>query len=206
MSASFVQTDRMMQATMDSRQVSIHDPQSAWIVERGFVDLFYDSLISDGSLGPRRHILRATRGHAIFGFPPDIQETTNRRFFLVRSLDAELCHVDIRKLQQLGPNGEPDVSGTELLNRWIENISFAVAPEVTPRDSTGLEAGGTVCVPKGKNVSCLRDVVWIRHRKGSSQFLGLSAAVISSDDHFFPLICRTWVNICEDSMLEGFGT
>lgn len=206
MSATPTQTDPGIEATKESWQIPVHDPQSAWIVERGFVDLFYASVADDLQSGPRRHVLRAASGGVIFGFPADIQETANRRFFLVRSLEAEVRHVDLRKLKELGPGGEPNISGTELLRRWIESISLAVAPEVTPRDFTGIEAGGAISVSAGSNVSCLRDIVWIRHRKGSSQFLGLSGGVAIGENGFFPLICRTWVTAGQDSVLDGFET
>ena len=48
--------------------IVIDDPESAWLVEAGTVDVFMVQQHNEATAGPRRHVLRATGGQAVFGF------------------------------------------------------------------------------------------------------------------------------------------
>ena len=186
--------------------LAVHDPNTAWIVESGAVDLFYVAVLNGDSTGPRRHILRATTGQVIFAFPPDVPETMNCGLLMVGAPDTQLLRVDMRRLQEPGPNGELNSTGNALLRKWIENLSEAVAPEVPPQNYIRLEADSKVRFAKGKNALCQHDLVWVKHTKGASQFLGESGVLSVNGDSFFPLTPRTWLTAGEDSMLECFDT
>ena len=50
------------------RPTLLDDQDSAWLIEAGTVDVFFVQDHNGGDAGPRRHVLRATSGDAIFGF------------------------------------------------------------------------------------------------------------------------------------------
>jgi NHLM bacteriocin system ABC transporter ATP-binding protein len=184
----------------------IHDPDSAWIVERGTIDLFYVAIAGGKPAGPRRHILRASQGQAVFGFPSDESQSLRSELIIVGSPETSLMRVDMKYLRDVDAHGEPNLTGRSLLNEWIEEISKAVAPEIAPQNYVRIEPTFKLRFPAGKNAMCLRDVVWVKHTKGSSQFLGEPAATPVNGDHFFPLVSRTWITADRDSVIECFDT
>jgi NHLM bacteriocin system ABC transporter ATP-binding protein len=189
-----------------NQPLPVHDPASAWIVESGAVDLFHVAVAGVGApAGPRRHVLRASAGEVIFGFP-DLRESMNCELLMVGSPGTQMLRVDLARLQETGPGGELSASGAALLEKWIAGISEAVAPEVSPQDYLRLEPGGKVRLSQGKNALCLHGAVWVRHAKGSSQFLGVPGLPPVGGSLFFPLTPRTWLTAGSDSMLEVFDT
>jgi NHLM bacteriocin system ABC transporter ATP-binding protein len=184
----------------------IHDPESVWIVESGTADLFYVPLSDGLPAGPRRHVLRAHAGQAVFGFPQESAEGVTSGLLLSPAPDAQLRRTELKYLKDPAPGGSIRATGEALLCGWIHAISEAVAPDLPPQGYHRAEPGGTVRLPVGKNALCLRGVVWIRHTKGTSRFLGEAAAAPIMGSGFFPLVPRTWVAAAQPAVLECVDT
>jgi NHLM bacteriocin system ABC transporter ATP-binding protein len=182
--------------------VLIHDPESVWVIQFGTADLFYVPLSNGSPAGPRRHVLRAHAGQAVFGFPAEAVEGMTSGLLLVPSPDAQVRQTELKYLKDPNPDGGIRATGEALLSGWIEAISQAVAPEMPPQAYSRAEPGAVVRLGVGKNALCLRGLVWVRHTKGTSRFLGQAGAVPIMGDTFFPLVPRTWLTAAQPTVLE----
>jgi hypothetical protein len=115
-----------------ARDFVMDDPEFAWIVEKGNLDVFLVSHDSDGLAGPRRHVLRALAGHAVFSL--DARGTQpNDKFLATGSPDVHVRKLPVTYLQEQQADGRPNATGTVLLENWIRALSYAAASNVPPK-------------------------------------------------------------------------
>ncbi len=188
-----------------NKPILMDDPDSAWLVETGTVDVFFVQEQDGVLIGPRRHVMRAASGNAVFGFEAD-ENGAGLKLLAVGSPRSQLLRVSLKYLTDLDPNGEPNLTGTALLEDWIISLSRPVAPDKLPKTYNLAEPGKEIRVASGMGAVCGRGLVWVRHRAGSSQFLGNAQVTPIVQDAFFPLAPETWLEASEGSVLECLDT
>src|SRR5690349_17224601 len=88
-----------------NRPVVLDDPESAWVVETGTVDLFLVTQQDGEPTGPRRHILRVGAGQAIFEF--DTRQS-GVVVLAIGSPGTVLRRATIEYLRRTEASGEPN--------------------------------------------------------------------------------------------------
>lgn len=179
----------------------IDNAESAWLVETGTVDIFAVQPQNGDLAGPRRHVLRVTRGQAIFGMDANGNEA-RPKLLAVAEPGSRLLKITLKYLQELTPDGQPNPTGTTLLEDWLLSLSHAVSPGKMPKAFAVAEPGETITLSPGMNVVSDRQVVWVRHSSGFSKFLGDPNLVTVNGERFFPLLPQTWLEAVRDSILE----
>src|SRR5580698_674687 len=82
-----------------ARDFVMDDPEVVWIVEKGNLDVFLVSYDSDGLASPRRHVLRARAGQAVFGL--DVRGAQpNDKFLATGSSDVHVRKLPVKYLQE----------------------------------------------------------------------------------------------------------
>ena len=183
----------------------IHDPEAAWVVDAGRIDLFLVQMVEGEAVSPRRHVLRAETGQVIFGFPAG-QGGAESILIAAGSPGARLRKISLRQMKELKPTGEPTLTSTTILNDWITALSDAIVPTQPPRVYERLEPGASVKLESGRNAACLEPVVWVRHADGASHFVGLTGTLPVMANRYFPLTPRTWLTAATDCTLEVVAT
>jgi NHLM bacteriocin system ABC transporter ATP-binding protein len=187
------------------RDFVIDDPDVVWIVEKGDLDLFLVSHDSDGLAGPRRHVLRARAGQAVFGL--DLRGTQpNDKFLATGSPDVHVRKLPLKYLQEQQADGSPNATGTVLLENWIRALSYAAASNVPPKTYTLAEPGKQIRAEQGNNILCNHDLVWVKHSSGASRFLSDPAIPLVEGEFYFPLTPLTWLEATRPSLLECVET
>src|ERR1700760_4586476 len=115
-----------------ARDFVLDDPEVAWVVDQGNLDLFLVQYDSDGLAGPRRHILRVREGQAAFGLNL-AGALPNAKLLATGSPDVHIHKVAVKYLQELQADGTPNASGTGLLESWVRGLTYAVAWSVPPK-------------------------------------------------------------------------
>lgn len=201
---SFDATVNPAQELQGSRPFSIDDPQSVWIVEKGSLDLFVQEN-RQGLDGPRRHVLRAIAGDAVFGFDLTSNEL-NVRLLAVGSPGMYSRKVAVRYLKDLQADGSPNPTGTALLENWITSLSRAISWSVPPKNYLVADPGTQVKAGAGEHILCNHGIVWVRHLSGSSRCFGEAAIVPVTGERYFPLTPTTWLETIQPSVLECSAT
>jgi NHLM bacteriocin system ABC transporter ATP-binding protein len=186
------------------RPILLDDRDSAWLIEAGTVDVFFVQDHNGGDAGPRRHVLRATSGDAIFGFGAG-GDHPHSKMLAVGSANAALVKVNVTDVFTADPNGEPAASATALLNRWVTSLSGSVAPEKLSRTLSLAEPGKPFKTVSDEDRVSARDVVWVKQQTGSSRLLSDSSLAIPQDI-FFPLTPETWIDATKGSTFECVDT
>jgi NHLM bacteriocin system ABC transporter ATP-binding protein len=188
-----------------ARDFVIDDPEVAWIVEKGNLDLFLVSHDSDGVAGPRRHVLRARAGQAVFGLDV-IEAQPKYKFLATGSTDVHVRKLPVKYLQEQQADGRPNATGTVLLENWIRALSYAAALNMPPKTYILAEPGKQIRAEQGNNVLCNHDLVWVKHPSGVSRFMGDPAIPLVEGEFYFPLTPVTWLEVTRPSLLECVET
>ena len=177
-------TDRLLTAP-----VLLVDPETAWLVEQGRVDVFLTRVGDGQAVGTRHHVLRALQGEALFG---TAMRQGGYALLAVPTADSRLRPVTREALKESAPDTEARQPSSDLAERWITALSAALAGEPPPRVFGVLEPGHDVTTADQPRVLLPRvGVVWVSIEAGSARFLGDDRMPIGTDA--FPLAPSAWV-------------
>lgn len=145
------------------------DPQSAWFIEKGAIDLFLVERQDGVDQAPPQHLLRADSGRLLPGVAPQDGRTI---FSLIAKgvPGTVLRHLSIDSL-----NAIPGKELAEHVDAWIEDISSELSRDAgkRPRPDSPVESD-KVFPEVGGTLSSRRGVTWIsRLPSGAGLFLGL---------------------------------
>lgn len=183
----------------------LDDPAACYIVYTGKVDVFAVRLRAGQFIAPRRHLLRAEVGDLLFGFErsEDGQGVALLASGVPGTKVLRLKHARLRQLA--GEIEYQEVIGA-LLDRWVNNLSHAVARDVPPKEVIQLEAGTTTALKLHASAIPRHGVLWIKHLAGSSQWMGRDDLPLLSGEAYTPLSAYTWVRAAQPGQLAALGT
>ena len=145
----------------------LSDPEKAWLVASGKLDLFLVDTQQGEPVGARYHVLRIEEGQAVFGLGSDGSADTE----IVASAPpgAKLICIDLARLRESAPSNGHVVP---LVEQWVNALAAAAADRGQPRRFWPLEPGAEISVgDKQVPVVPRRGVVWARHVEGHSLYL-----------------------------------
>jgi NHLM bacteriocin system ABC transporter ATP-binding protein len=170
----------------------LYGSELGWRVISGGVDVFLVDLRNGQPAGARRHVFRALAGEALFGMPPEACASAG---LLACSLPGAVLESAARQELPL-----------ELLEKWIDSLSQALAREASPKAARWVEAGALTSIEEAP--SLLRtagEVCWLRHRVGQSAYLGLPELSLNGGG-WFPLSSAAWLEADAGSVLEAVNS
>ncbi len=198
------------------------DRQAVWIVHSGQVDVFSVCLREGKPMGPRRHLLRAAAGQALFGIAAEDVDGANgetTRLLAVGKMEARLLRLPKAHLSSLAQDPTWTDQVVRLIDGWVDNLSIGVAQrtgsDVPPGHSIFWETGQAL-LRKGDAAHPRSEVLWIgraaRALPGEIPplfFMGLEQALVIpvvSEDDFFPLSKYAWVQAVDELLLSLLDT
>jgi NHLM bacteriocin system ABC transporter ATP-binding protein len=167
----------------------IHDPDRVWIVESGSVDLFLAAASEGGDAGPRRHLLRVTQGGVIVGMPP-----ARCQILAVPGPETTVRETSRAWFDNL-----------DGLDRWVTQLTEAVAGAIPPKRYEPLEAGAVTALDR-RPVSPRHGVVWAEPVEGSAYFLGDASTAPITPGCLFPVSSKGWLEPVEAMQFGACGT
>jgi NHLM bacteriocin system ABC transporter ATP-binding protein len=185
-----------------NQALRIDDPARVWIVETGSLDLFLQTVDERGEpAGPRQHVLRAGPGQPLFGMPVAAARS-NLVLLAVGVPGTRVRRIPLAVLREPAPDGNLTPTALVLVQSWIDLLSRVAAPDVPPKIFFPLVPGKVVKVPPTRPSVCAgRDVVWVRHKAGSSYYLGMEAAVVNGGCAL-PMSTHAWLVAAEQTALD----
>jgi NHLM bacteriocin system ABC transporter ATP-binding protein len=187
---SRIEDSEAPRAPVSSAPFLLDDPDSLWLVESGKLDIFLVRIESGEPTDARFPLFRVDAGQAAFGMPSD-----SGAFALGASA---LPGTVISVLRKPNVSARPLVTFDERFHGWMEGwitmLCSALSDDRAPRGSQPLEPGHTLSVEdKPVSLSARSGVVWVRHEKGESFFLGRNDLATVNGEGFFPLAANSWL-------------
>lgn len=182
-----------------NQPLALNDPESVWLINTGYIDVFADMAIGDEAAGSRVHLARVEPGGLLVGSQTDAEHA----FGLVASgiAGSEVYELPKARFRELTDDKSvrPEVFG--LLSQWISALTAGAAGGPMPRDTVLLNPGASVRLQVGKIVSPSR-MLLLTGSTAPCEFLGKATLSLTEDDWYFPLADCGWISVADDATVK----
>jgi ATP-binding cassette subfamily C protein len=182
---------------------SVEDPAMVWVVKSGWLDLFLVPLKDGKAEGARRHVLRITAGQAVFGVGSHLDHLA---LIAASAPNTSLLCLSRRQVREMLMAGDEEFPVT-LLEDWISALAAALSEGLALGPLVTVSPGETVTIPEQPKVIVPRQgIVWVKHRKGQSQFLGEADMPSLNGTRFFPVARHGWLQAVPESEIDSIDS
>jgi ATP-binding cassette subfamily C protein len=185
-----------------SKAVLLNDPQYAYYVVTGKVEVFTVTVKEGRPLGARNHFLTLGPGDALFGV--DLRYTGDSGFLAAGKTGTEVRRIAMTQLRAMAE--EPNVAAqvARLVDTWVTGLAGRLTRDIFPRPETDvkLTAGQSASLARGQKAKAADGVVWIAAGSGSLLYIGMSTVVPEHEQALFPLTPQTWAEPASESVTE----
>ncbi|MCY3620125.1 MAG: ATP-binding cassette domain-containing protein [Gammaproteobacteria bacterium] len=192
--------------------VELDDPDSAWFIDQGAVNLFLVEFKDGVEQAPPRHLLRRESGWLLPGVAADEQDGDEGTTL---SLVAKGLPGTLLRRLPASRLGEVDPAElAEQTDTWLTAITDALSRFVgrIPRPTALAEPGLTLDLAPPCTLSVRRGVVWVpQPPPGASTFMDIvdlaeQAEAGRGGDAVIPLTRTSWLSVFDETTLSGKST
>ena len=172
-------------ASAGNKPIHLDDPQIAYFVERGSLDVFLTEYEDDHTTSSFKHVLRAGPGRLVFGVGSEVLSA------VVKGLPG--CAVRRVRLESL----LPEAALVAQVDAWIAAFAAAIAADIEPRPHADrrISPGDPLEAEAGFVLTAREEVAWLA-AEGQAEFLGTEAAEPNGTG-LMPLTPASWLTLSE---------
>lgn len=186
-----------------NRPLFLNDPDKIWFIQAGSVDIFYVPVEGGEPVGPRRHLFRALRGEALFGFDFD-PLGKGVGVLAVGPPGSLLLQYDWHSHVSAWKKEADHEALFTLIHRWVEKISMGLARDrVAPRKYIKPEQGQPFEIDEGVYLRATERTVWLEHLEGYSLFMGREEWPSIQGEGLFPLGKGAWLQSADKGLVKA---
>lgn len=178
--------------------ILLTNPNTCWLVYAGFVDLFITPLVAGKASGNRIHLARFYPGQVLFGISPP--QEANLAFLAVANSQTVLLELPTGRLQTLAREEEFQPIICQMIDHWVRVLSERLVNELPPKECTRLQADSEFMLHKTQSGCASREIVWVSHLKGHSQYIGNTRLPTLNGQASWPLSQRTWLSALDEEI------
>jgi len=183
--------------------LSLHDPESAWIVLEGKLDLFLVETRDGEPSGARHHFMRVEAGNPVMGFDKLSGEVLG--VMANPAVGSKVLRLELKQLQQAATRSPESV--LPFIEAWVESLGSAAADKSAPKKFQTLAPGiETFVKDKPSAILPLKGIVWVRHRDGKASLLGDDQMLPIKPGTFFPVSRLGWLQSYSQTHVECLDT
>jgi hypothetical protein len=183
----------------------LDDHCAAWLILSGQVDVFALPPARNGVAGARFHLFRCGAGSLLFGISPS--GLPGASLLAVGGPDTQIVRVDCGRLDELGRQPERVSLVESALTVWVLGLTSGITRGPGVGKVVILEPGREARLRAGEVAASARDIVWVIHNQGCSQFLGSDESLLRPGDFPLPLAGPGWLTGREaDTRLTSIST
>lgn len=207
----------MMQACLDifakegtSREVTgnhplrLDDPESVWLVDSGWVDIFVVPLKSGQAVGARTHLARVRSGQLLFG--QQNSATGCSGLLAVGTPDSRVVQLPLARLRESAREIATARPVAALLDSWVCALTSGIVQGPIPRPFYLLEPGMDGWFEAGVLTAPARTTLWVRHLDTATHFLGKEELLLEPTDGLFPLTEPGWLTASDEGSITAMPT
>ncbi len=185
--------------------VRLDDPERAWLIQLGHVDIFAAPLLDGERTGARTFLFRAEAGQMLFGV--DTSAFAGRLTLIgVGIQGTRLQAVQVSALRAMGVNPDYSVEIAVLLESWIKGLSTGLVRELTLRLYEPLDPENTTPLDAQSIARARKGVVWMRVQQGELHFASEPDFPLQPGTPPTPVTERTWAQAVQRSIVQTFNT
>jgi NHLM bacteriocin system ABC transporter peptidase/ATP-binding protein/NHLM bacteriocin system ABC transporter ATP-binding protein len=170
----------------------LDDPQAAWWVSSGSVDIFFVQGEPGETSGRRRHLCRVEEGGSIFAIS-GVRGKSGGSLLAVGAGTAQLLKFARGDLIRLSFEEGLTEQVSVLIDDWLLRVGRALARSAGTKPREELSSDSAAEYGKNARYGARQGVVWVRHLSGSSRFLDGNPLPTSEHRSRFPVTEHLWL-------------
>lgn len=176
-----------------NQPLRLDDPNQAWLVREGQIELFLVNLAEDRAEGARHHLATVTTGGLLLGIAAD--GLADFALLAVPHVDTELLELPFAVLATESSAADVIPALAPALEIWLRALSSGMARWATPRPHIdyGLGVAETLAVPADRRCSGQHALAWVRLKPETSIFLDIQDLPPTDGELTFPLAPEAWL-------------
>ncbi|NIS83196.1 MAG: NHLP bacteriocin export ABC transporter permease/ATPase subunit, partial [Anaerolineales bacterium] len=183
----------------------LSDPDSAWVVYSGTIDVFAVSVQEGEVIGARSHLFRGGAGQLLLGI--ELEQRASGIGLLVSGLPGtRVLKLRRSRLQALAADLEFRELVAAMLEDWAAGLSNGICPEVLPKDYILLQADQEVVLEQDQVAVPKKGILWVRPLEGNSHFMGYFELGWVDTASYLPVSSRTWLSPIGSTKLRAVDT
>src|SRR5690242_13548609 len=167
-----------------NQPILLDDPDSAWVVYSGTIDLFAIPCPDEENLGAPEHLFRSKAGQLFLGISPATQGSI--RLLMRGTTGTRLIRMAKARLWELAQQFEFSEIISTMCSEWVLGLSAALGRELTPKECLQLEAGQSYQIAASQVVLAARGLIWVQFEAGAAHILGDPALAWATHSAFLP--------------------
>ena len=186
----------------------LSEPEFAYYVESGRVELFTVDVRDGQPAGARSHFVTVVEGQCMWGM--DITSYGGGAAFLAAGrLGTMLRRIPVKRLSELSI--EHPVETAELVDAWVSELSTKLTADMMPGPlpEATLAPGQTVVLKRGQYARNVKGLVWFRVNAGDLLYISLEELLLAGSGAPFPLAPEAWIDVPsteEQAEIQTFST
>ncbi len=180
----------------------LDDPQSFWRVEAGSVEIFAVQ-VKSGVNHARHHVLSVPEGGAMWGLNSN-QYGEGLALLAVPTANTRLNRLPSRHLSQMAQQSHLAASVADWLDQWLGSLAANLTQQtLAPRTEVLLDAAADkeVAIEPFQKIRSRKDPLWLRIAEGQPLFVGEEEVVVPSEEVYFPLYGKLWLQTLDQTRL-----
>jgi NHLM bacteriocin system ABC transporter ATP-binding protein len=183
----------------------LNEPDNAWVVFSGSVDVFAVPVQDGRAVGARSHIFRGEAGQLLLGM--DLDHYGKGIGLLVSGMpETRVLKLRLSRLKSMAGNLEYRAPVAVMLEAWATGLLSGLSKEVVPKEHILLEAGQET-VPRETQVAVpKRGLLWVRPLEGNAHFMGNVELGWDGKECYMPAASFTWLRPVDQTRLHAIST
>ena len=169
--------------------ILLEDPESAWLITEGHVNVFAIDVVDDAPQGARDYLFTVGLGGLLLGVEPAWADEVG--LLAVGTAGAAATRLPIAELRAAEANLGPDIKA--LVDGYVGAFSSAVSERGQPQADLLLAPGEEQSVTAGARISARRGVAWTRVEAGELHFGAYESLPVRAEHGAFPVAPGAWL-------------
>jgi NHLM bacteriocin system ABC transporter ATP-binding protein len=182
-----------MLAVEGNRPLLLNDPDSAWVVYSGTVDVFSVPMANHEIAGTRTHLFRSEAGQLLMGIS-DKENESGIVLLVSGTPGTRVIQLKGSRLSDLSDEPEYEEIIVSMINDWVTGLSRGVFNKLLPKEYTLVEPDPNLVLAVNEltAVTPKRGVAWLNVREGRGLIVGEEHSPISYSNALLPLAPFVW--------------
>ncbi len=184
--------------TTTNRPFLLSDPNAAFLLVSGQVEIFTVTVQQGQPVGQRSHFVSIEPGAMFFGLDAETLGFDSG-FLVVGKGGSVLRRFDVDRLQQLAQLAPHAPRLAQLVDGWLTALSRRLVSDLprVPDAKVLLRAGQAAQVPVGSPIGAGNQVVWFEVPAERFLFDGMEALSFVAEGVLFPVAPGSWLELLE---------
>lgn len=149
-----------------NQPILLDDPELAYVVYTGAVDIFAVAVAGGELEGARRHLFRSTAGQLILGVAGG---AGGLRLLARGTAGTRLLRIRQARIWSMAGEFEYSLLIGEMLAPWLQGLAGGISPGLAPKETAAITSGGGYSCAPGQTLLAGRGLIWAELRSGTLQ-------------------------------------